>query len=358
MAKTKSQDDLALALSPGQMTLVLKSLIPEHEPILIKGHPGVGKTDIVKQAVKDLKADCLICHPVVDEPTDYKGIPWVTKDKTTKEEHAEFLTYGNLRKMIEAKRLMVVFLDDFGQAVPTVQAAAMQLLLAREINGKPISPHVTFIAATNFKSDRAGVTGLLEPVKSRFTTILHLQPNHTDWIEWALVNDMPMPLISFMNYKPTFLTSFEATSDITNTPCPRTIANLGRLMNIGMPDDIEFQIFAGAAGQGFAIEFAGFLRLVRHLPDPELALQNPDSVKIPTEPDIRHALTSVLAEKIAMHKNKATFPIRMRSFCRIAERLPAEFAMFMMTMATKRNPKIMETKEYINWLANNQDIML
>ncbi len=43
----------------------------------------------------------------------------------------------------------VCLLDDLGQAPPAVQAAAMQLLLARRVNGHAVSDHVTFLAATN-----------------------------------------------------------------------------------------------------------------------------------------------------------------------------------------------------------------
>ena len=83
---------------------------------------------------------------------------------------AEFLPFGDLRALIQADKDTVFFLDDLGQAPPTVQAAAMQLILARRINGHHVSDSVTFIAATNRKQDKAGVSGILEPVKSRFAT--------------------------------------------------------------------------------------------------------------------------------------------------------------------------------------------
>ena len=68
------------------------------------------------------------------------------------------------------------FLDDLGQAPMSVQAAAMQLILARRINGFKISDKVIFMAATNRREDKAGVTGILEPVKSRFAWIVELVP--------------------------------------------------------------------------------------------------------------------------------------------------------------------------------------
>ncbi len=124
-------------------------------------------------------------HPVVSDPTDFKGLPGIIGDK------AEFLPFGDLRQMIEADKPTIVFLDDLGQAPAVVQAACMQLLLARQINGKKISGHIVFIAATNRREDRAGVTGILEPVKSRFKTILDLEVSADEWTEWAFKNNMP-----------------------------------------------------------------------------------------------------------------------------------------------------------------------
>ncbi len=73
-----------------------------------------------------------------------------------------------------ATKLTACFIDDLGQATPAVQAAAMQLILARTLNGHRVSDHVVFIAATNRRTDRAGVSGILEPVKSRFATLVEL----------------------------------------------------------------------------------------------------------------------------------------------------------------------------------------
>ncbi len=63
-------------------------------------------------------------------------------------------------KVVTAKRLTVVFLDDIGQSPPAVQAALMQLILARRVNGHRLSDHVVFCGATNDTMHLAGVAGL------------------------------------------------------------------------------------------------------------------------------------------------------------------------------------------------------
>lgn len=187
-------------MKPSELKETLITLINSRLPALVVGAPGIGKSDIVTHAATDAGNDVIISHPVVSDPTDYKGLPHATHDGTT----AEFLPYGELNHLIHAEKPTVFFLDDLGQAPPSVQAACMQLLLARRINGHMVSNHVTFLAATNRRQDRAAVTGILEPVKSRFATILNLEPDLNDWSKWAINAQMPPELIAFVRYRPTW----------------------------------------------------------------------------------------------------------------------------------------------------------
>ncbi len=219
------------------MINTLSNCFKNHMPVMLKGAPGVGKTDVIKQAAKKAGMKCIISHPVVSDPTDYKGLP------TTVNGLAEFLPYGDLRQLIEEDEPAVFFLDDLGQAPAVVQAACMQLLLGGQINGKAISKSVTFAAATNRREDRAGVTGILEPVKSRFYTILSLDVDKDDWVKWAMEHNMPSSLIGFIHFRPGLLIPGTPSQDIVNSPCPRTFAHAGRLIDIG-EDSIE--VVAGA----------------------------------------------------------------------------------------------------------------
>src|SRR5271156_851581 len=157
-------------MTPKQLSAFLSRAIPARLPILITGAPGIGKSDIVAAAAVDAKADLILSHPAVADPTDAKGLPWPGKNGT----EATFLPFGELAQAIKAKNPTVWFLDDLGQASPAVQASFMQLLLARRVNGHVLPDCVTFVAATNRRADRAGVSGILEPVKSRFATIVEL----------------------------------------------------------------------------------------------------------------------------------------------------------------------------------------
>ena len=329
-----------------QLKETIKFSIKHKYPILIKGSPGVGKSALVHQACLETGTELIISHPVVSDPTDFKGLPFPNKEGTA----AKFLPFGDLLRLIKADRPTVYFLDDLGQASSSVQAAAMQLLLARRINGHAVSDHVVFLAATNRRQDRAAVQGILEPVKSRFSAILELEVNVDDWVDWAIENDMPTELIAFIRFRPNLLHDFKPTADIINTPNPRTVANVGKIMNAGLPQETEYEMISGAAGEGFAAEFLGFLKVYRDFPDIEKLIANPDSADVPDEPSTLFAVCGALSAKA----NKKNFG----NIIKFTDRLPGEFQVLLIKDAIKRNKSLANSTEFSTWAIKHADVVL
>jgi len=319
----------------------LKKAVKAGLPVLVKGAPGVGKSDIITQVAKELKYDLIIFHPVVSDPTDFKGLPGIVNGK------AKFLPFGDLEQLVNAKKPTIAFFDDVGQAPAVVQAALMQLILVGQVNGVKVSEKVTFIAATNRREDRAGVTGILEPVKSRFATIIELEPTANEWIEWAFENDMPAELIGFINFRPALLHEGKATADIVNHPCPRTIAYAGKLIDIGL-DDIE--TLAGAVGEGCAVELVGFISVYNSLPNISAILLDPDNAIVPGEPAALYAVVSALVDTIT--KDNAARVLKY------GNRLPADFSVLLVRDSVRKEPKIQNTKAFIKWATLHKNVLL
>lgn len=331
-------------MRPTQLKKFLVFAVKNKEPVLIKGAPGIGKTDIVIQVAKELNTDLIISHPVVSDPTDYKGLPFPNKEGT----EAHFLPFGDLNRLISADRPTVFFLDDIGQAQPSVQASLMQLVLTRQINGHKVSDHVVFIAATNRREDKAGVSGILEPLKSRFASIVELVPVTDDWIEWAAANDMPTTLTSFIRYRPELLHKFEATKEIENSPSPRTIAAVGRLTNKKLPVELQREVFAGAAGEGFAIEYLAFVKLMSTLKYAEDILKNPETAEIPQE---LSNLYATLASLILKTNEK-----NVDHVYKFIQRLDMELQVYFFKDLSSRNPKVKNTNTLKEWAVKAYDV--
>lgn len=319
-----------------EMVVLLAATIRLRIPILLTGAPGVGKSDVVNQARIAAGADLILSHPVVEDPTDAKGLPWMVDGR------ANFLPFGQLRQAMEATRPTVWFLDDLGQAQQSMQAAYMQLVLAREVNGHRISDHVTFIAATNRRTDKAGVAGLIEPLKSRFGTIVELEPDLTSWCEWALDHDVPAEEIAFLRSFPDLLCAFKPSNDLTNSPTPRTWANFAQILRCGLPPHVEHAALAGAVGEGATSQFLAYRTVLTQMPSVDAILLSPTTAAIPHETSTLYAVCSALAYRATQG-----------NFDRVVqyvERLMVdheEFAALCVRDAARRHPEVTNTTAYV-----------
>ena len=94
---------------------------------------------------------------------------------------------------------------------------------------------------------------------------------------------------------------FNPTSDIINSPCPRTIAHVGRILNGNPPEDVRSELIEGAVGAGFAAEFEAFVNIYTKLPSLDDMIKNPTNIAIPEQPDMLYALCGLVAYGINEH---------------------------------------------------------
>jgi hypothetical protein len=308
---------------------------------MLKGAPGVGKTDICYQVGEATERETLVVIPVISDPTDAKGVPGRNGDGRW-----EWHLIGDARRIVEAKKPMLVVVDDLGQAPATVQAAYMQWILLRHIGEHPIPDCVTFIACTNRRQDKAGVQGVLEPVKSRFVTILEFTPDEWDWVEWAYAHNMPTKLVAFAHFRPNLLLAFKPTADLLNTPCPRTFANAGKLINVG---EESLECLAGAVGEGCAAEMVGFFKYWDQLPNLSAIIADPDKAIVPEEPAARYAVVTGLVERVT--------PTNVGRIFKYGKRLPKDFRILLGRDSIRKEPKIQNTKAFVKWAVENKDIL-
>jgi len=320
-------------------TEIATAMLQTGEPFMLVGSPGIGKTDIITQACEALNYGMLVEHPVLSDPTDMKGLPWIKKGKDC----ATFVPFGNVHRIINAKRPLVVFIDDIGQASPAVQASYMQPILARRINGHDVPDCVRFVAATNRRQDRAGVSGILEPVKSRFATIIHLQPDREAWMDWAVENKVRPEIRAFINWKPELFFKHEPTADITNAPCPRTWAAASRLTDTGLTGHSLIAAVAGAVGDGAATEFVGFLNVYGELPTYDEIASDPAGATVPMGVSSLYAVAAMVAENTTTGKSlNAAFTYALR--------LPEEFGVLLVRDIVRANKNVVKSREFLEFL--------
>lgn len=328
---------------------VLKTALPANVNVMCKGQPGGGKTDVNILAAQRFCERYYLFHPVVDDPTDYKGFPFCWVDPTTGKRTADFITFNKLAELQNVTDPTVVILDDMGQASRLVQAAAMQFVWGREINGIKISDQVRFILITNRRTDKAGVEQMLEPLKGR-TCIVEFTPHINDWAEWAIKAGTPPMLIAFNRSRPKHIMhGFKPSKDFINCPTPRTIAMMGDLINQGMPFSLQEEVFTGCVGAQMATEYIAF-ETMSGMPNPQDAIDNPTGFVIPNREDIKFALAQGVAS-LATQDN-------MANVITFAERMPEEHQICIIRDASHHNKKIGKCAAFMDWIQKNQNIIL
>lgn len=322
--------------------------------IMLLGMPGVAKTAIIDEAAEEAGYDVIKVHGVTSDPIDAKGLPGFVQDPTTAETQAEFLPIGEMRKIIEATKPTLVFLDDIGQAPKAVQSAWMQPVHGRTLNGFKIPDCVRFAAATNRREDRAGAGDIITALKSRFAFWVTVEPDLKSWAEFSITDETIDPTVvsfaRFVHQDGDEVFQFNPTTGEASVP--RTLTNLGR-MHKAMGKDMVLEIAQGCIGEAMGTKFMAFLETYSKLPNPDSILLNPETAPVPDRPDVLFALTGVLA-------NRAT-EANIENVLVYENRLPREFGVSMVKdihlRDQKRETNISDQPAMVNWMLTNAELL-
>jgi len=347
MAKNAQSNEM-IQVNSEQAQRIMEKMIINRRNFMLVGAPGVGKTCLVELAAKNTKRNLIVFHPVISDPTDFKGMPAIIKNEEESDIKflAQFIPFDSLKRLLTADVPTIAFADDLGQAPPMVQAAWMQLVLARKLDDKVVSNEITFISASNRKEDKAGVSGILEPLKSRFHSILELVVDHEIWLNWAREKESHIhPYVrAFIRWRGApMLYNFNASNDMTNSPNPRTIEHVSDIIWDGHDEDVRSYVIAGAAGGAFSTEFEQFIRVVKNLPKMKAIVENPKSCPVPDINQVS-AQYAIIEAMLDQAKKKI-----MSSFMIYIARFKPEFQQWFTAQLKEFKPECTHTEAYASW---------
>lgn len=321
-------------MKPSHVRRVLQQTLPAGLNVMLVGAPGVGKTSILQQTAAEIEMDVVTIYAALQDPTEPGGVLWPG------DSGARYIFSPEMYRLFETERPTVAFLDDFGQAPAATQAAWMQWTLAREVHGKRIADNVTFAIGTNRRQDRAGVTGVLEPVKSRFACILHVEPDLEDLRAWWMSSGLPVNPIAFVSLRWELMISNDApTADMQNRPNPRTLEHLARLEMLDLPASVRADALAGAAGEGFAIEYLAFCTQLRNMISIDEMLLDPTHAPLPDGPAQLYAT----AIGISHRADVSNFDHCAIYLTRLYEAGHGEFVVLAVRDSVRRNRALLST---------------
>ena len=335
-------------LHPLEVQELLEQFISNKKTVMITGTPGSGKTCIVSQTAENLGYDLVISHPAIQSPTDYRGMPVYA----AQEDRAKFMPYEALERLVTTDKPTIFFLDDFGQSLPSVQAAIQNLLSSRQIGDHKISDKVVFVIATNDRKQGANVSGVLSTIKSRCASIINLETDAQHWLHWATQNGIAPEVTGFIRLRPELLSQFTVSNELVNFPCPRTVENLSDILKMKFSSNIiKVAAIAGAVGEAFCLEFTSFLTVFNNIVSPDYILTNPETAEIPDNPSVIFAVTSALAYRA----NKSN----LQAIMTYGDRFSSDMVDYVVKMIEKdtmsRHPELKETSEYLSWVVKYQE---
>jgi len=203
-------------------------------PIYISGAPGIGKSEIVAQFAKEIKANFpnpLILSSIQPEDVRGIGIP----NRRTK--RLDFFQLGFFPPEDSEER-WVLFYDELSNADKRLQAPLQQLILHRQTGDYTLPPDCYQVAAGNSLEDQCFAYELSRALEDRFC-IVNLKVAVEPWTKWAIDTQVHTDIISFIKIKPEYLhysltqEKYESAQDERVLPTPRA---WGKYVNMILKD--------------------------------------------------------------------------------------------------------------------------
>lgn len=339
---------------------LLSAYLKARERLLVAGPPGCGKTAQILAAARASGYRVITMRASLSERIDFGGcmIPDTAAGVT------RTLPLETLHLLRAATVPTLLFLDDLGQAPLDVQAAIMSLF-----DEGALPPNVVIWGATNRPGDKAGVSALCEPLRSRFTLKFNApvpdmaaqssrvtgpylgawEQALEGWLEWAEdTANAPAEILAWHRATGgTRLYDWKPSADPSlSMPDFRSWATAIRLWNAGLNDALTL---TAALGEASASEFRAFASLASQLPTPQQIAMDPTGAPVPADPSAVWLVSTMLSQTVNGNN--------LQAFLTYLNRLPRVFGAFLgRSIFRKMGATLSGMKSWNNWFTANQDL--
>lgn len=327
--------------------------------VMLWGPPGVGKSQGVKALAKGLeertgkRVNVTDVRLLLFNPIDLRGIPTANEDKTL----AVWLK-PQIFQMDESEEVInILFLDEISAAPQSVQAAAYQITLDRVIGEHKLPENCIVIAAGNRVTDKSVAYKMPKALANR---LLHIEVagDFENWREWAVANGIHEKVIGFLSFRPNYLMGFEQAKDDLAFPTPRSWEMVSNILNdINSNLDDVYLLIAGLVGTGVAIEFRGWEKVYKELPQVD-SIFGGDNPRLPQNTDALYALVSAMTAYARAHKDDM---IGMANSIAYANQMPADFSTLLlkdyMYLEKGYKEKLLKLPEFQRWLQKKGSLL-
>ena len=148
----------------------------QEQSFLLLSAPGIGKSEMVYEAARDMGLPCRSLLGTQIAPEDVSGVPRIVGERSV---------FCPPRILLPEKpEPFCLFLDELPACAPDVQKAFYSLLLERRLGEHALPPGTWVVAAGNRLQDRALVRAMSSALVNR-VTILQIRHDVDEWLAWA-----------------------------------------------------------------------------------------------------------------------------------------------------------------------------
>ena len=324
------------------------SLKARKVPFLI-GSPGQGKSDSIKQIANKFNLKFVDIRLSQMDPLDINGLPKIVGDKF---EYIPSSLFPLITDEIpEGKDGWLLCFEEISGASKAVEVAAYKIILDRLVGIHSIHPKALMAATGNKNTDGAVARAMGTAMQSRLVTF-ELEITKDDWIEWANKNNIDHRIMSFIEFRPDSLMSFDPNHNDYTFPCPRTWAMLSDILSVAGEIVItELDLIAGCIGKGMSRDFFSHVQVADALPSIQEILSNPTKINIPTEPfDARIAIAGMVSAY--------TTENNINTLIKFIIRLPIENQVICVRNIIQKNVDMYQHEAIQGWIKHNASEIL
>jgi hypothetical protein len=191
-----------------------------------------------------------------------------------------------------------LFLDELTSAVPTVTAAAYQLILDRRLGEYRLPPEWIVVAAGNRQGDRGVTYQMPAPLANRFVHY-EVEPDLDDWVAWAHAHGIDPRIVAFLRFRPDLLFDFDPQRHQAAFPSPRSWEFASRaLAKLSAADDLLGDALKACVGTAAGLACRAYIEHVDRLPDPAMIAAG-QTAEVPRTVELQYAAAAAVARHVA-----------------------------------------------------------
>lgn len=288
------------------------------QTVVFRSEPGIGKTEQVRVAAKQLGEQYGVEFGLVEEhlasrsEVDLRGYLIPSGEDS-------FYTKPDFWKTVEAHTHGILFLDELFQASTEMQKVIAPLLLDRRIGDHVLPDGWMVVGATNGMEHNSGVTAPpLQHLVNRISLIDLDPPTPEQVANHYAVNDLPPEVIAMVLKAPASVLGTKPVTRGAPYCSPRSLFQAGKVMRqfpsaaVALESSVGRALVAGFIGGPALTELSAICRLSESLPTMDDILASPSTLPVPETVDKQWLIASMLGARATEAQAPAAFEYLQR----------------------------------------------